>query len=63
MLDLSETYLARETEARASARAQVLENVREKHLLAAAAWAALAHSARGMARLRAKRLVERSAND
>ncbi len=63
MLDLSETYLARESEARAAANAQVLQNVREKHLLAAATWAALAHSARGMADLRAKRLAERSAGD
>ncbi len=60
MLDLSETYLARETEARASANAQVLQNVREKHLLAAAAWGALAHSARALERTRAKRLADRS---
>jgi len=61
MLDLSATYLAREANARASASAAALRNVCEKHLLAAASWAALAHSAQGMARLRAKRLAEGSA--
>jgi hypothetical protein len=33
----------------------VLENVRQKHLTAAATWSALAHSARKMAQLRAQR--------
>jgi hypothetical protein len=61
MSDLNQNYLAREAEARASAGEQVLENVRQKHLTAAATWAALAHSARKMAELRARRLVERSA--
>ena len=59
--DLNENYLAREAEARAAAGEQVLENVRQKHLTAAATWAALAHSARKMTELRAKRLGERSA--
>jgi len=61
MLDLNQSYLAREAEARAAAGEQVLENVRQKHLTAAATWAALAHSARKMAELRARRLVERTA--
>ena len=61
MLDLNRDYLAREAEARATATEQVLENVRQKHLTAAATWAALAHSARKMTELRARRLVERSA--
>ena len=60
MLDLNLNYLAREAEARATAGEQVLENVRQKHLTAAATWAALAHSARKMTELRARRLVERS---
>ena len=48
---------------RASWNLQVegLENVRQKHLTAAATWAALAHSARKMDELRARRLVERPA--
>jgi cytidylate kinase len=61
MQDLNLRYLAREAEARAIAGEQVLENVRQKHLTAAATWAALAHSARKMTELRARRLVERSA--
>ena len=61
MLDLNRSYLAREAEARAVAGEQVLENVRQKHLTAAATWAALAHSARKMGELRARRLVEKSA--
>ena len=61
MLDVNQTYLAREAEARAAAGEQVLENVRQKHLTSAATWAALAHSSRKMADLRARRLVERSA--
>ena len=60
--DLNELYLAREAEARFAAGEQVLENVRQKHLTAAATWAALAHSARKVAEMRAGRLVvERSA--
>jgi hypothetical protein len=61
MLDLNQNYLAREAEARATAGEQGLENVRQKYLTAAATWAALAHSARKMTELRARRLVERSA--
>jgi hypothetical protein len=61
MVDLNEDYLAREAEARAMADEQVLENVRQKHLTAAATWATLAHATRKMAVLRARRLVERSA--
>ena len=61
MLDLNQSYLAREAEARAVAGEQALENVRQKHLTAAATWAALAHSARKMAELRVRRLVEKSA--
>jgi hypothetical protein len=61
MQDLNLNYLAREAEARTIAGEQVLENVRQKHLTAAATWAALAHSARKMTELRARRLVERSA--
>lgn len=61
MLDLTQDYLAREAEARATAKEQMLENVRQKHLTAAATWAALAHSARKMTELRARRLVEGSA--
>jgi len=55
MLDLNENYLALEAEARFAAGEQVLENVRQKHLTAAATWSALAHSARKMAQLRAQR--------
>ena len=61
MQDSGQYYLAREAEARATAGEQALENVRQKHLTAAATWAALAHSARKMTELRARRLVERSA--
>ena len=61
MQDLRENYLAREAEARAAAGEQGLDNVRQKHLTAAATWAALAHSARKMTELRARRLIERSA--
>jgi hypothetical protein len=61
MRDLNENYLAREAEARAAASEQVLDNVRQKHLTAAATWAALAHNARKVAEARVKRLVERSA--
>ncbi len=61
MLDLNDNYLAREAEARAAAGAEVLENVRQKHLTAAATWAALAHTARKVAQHRAKLLVERPA--
>lgn len=60
MLDTDQYYLAREADARVAAGEQVLENVRQKHLTAAATWAGLAHSARKMADLRARRLVERS---
>jgi hypothetical protein len=60
MLDLDQDYLAKAAEARATAGLQVLENVRQKHLTAAATWAALAHSARKMAELRARRVIERS---
>ena len=61
MQDLNENYLAREAEARAAAGEQVLDNVRQKHLTAAATWAALAHTARKVTELRARRLVEKSA--
>lgn len=61
MLDSDQYYLAREADARATAGEQVLENVRQKHLTAAATWAGLAHSARKMTELRARRLVERAA--
>ena len=61
MLDLNESYLTRESEARAAAGEEVLENVRQKHLTAAASWAALAHTARKIAELRARGRVERSA--
>ncbi len=61
MLDLNENYLAREAEARAAAGLEVLENVRQKHLTAAATWAALAHTARKVAAVRAGRLTERPA--
>lgn len=60
MLDTDQYYLAREADARVAAGEQVLENVRQKHLTSAATWAGLAHSARKMADLRARRLVERS---
>jgi len=60
MLDTDQYYRAREADARATAGEQTLENVRQKHLTAAATWAALAHSARKMTELRARRLVERS---
>ena len=60
MLDPTQDYLAREVAARAVAGEQALENVRQKHLTAAATWAALAHSARKMTELRARRLVERA---
>ena len=61
MQNLNENYLAREAEARAAAGEQVLDNVRQKHLTAAATWAALAHTARKVTELRARRLVEKSA--
>jgi hypothetical protein len=60
MLESDQYYLAREADARSAAGEQALENVRQKHLTAAATWAALAHSARKMAELRARRLVERT---
>ena len=44
MADLIEDYLARAAEARAAASLEVLANVREKHLTAAATWDDLARS-------------------
>ena len=61
MLDLNENYLAREAEARAAAGLEVLENVRLKHLTAAATWAALAHTARKVAAVRAGRVADKAA--
>jgi hypothetical protein len=58
MTELAETYLTREADARAAATLETLENVREKHLLAAQAWAGLAYTARAMAAQRAKRLIQ-----
>ena len=45
--------------ARAAAAEQVLDNVRQKHLIAAATWDALALGKRKMDALRLRRILER----
>ena len=59
MADLTEDYLARAAQARASAGAELLKNVRQKHLTAAATWDGLARSRLKVEALRARRLAER----
>jgi len=54
-------YLRFAAAARLEAASVVLENVRQKHLLAAATWEGLAHSAEKVAEARAKRALEGSA--
>ena len=49
------------TAARLAAASEILENVRQKHLLAAATWEGLAYSADKVAEIRARRVIERSA--
>ena len=58
MNDLDQDYLAREAEALTAASEQSLDNVRQKHLTAAATWAALAQTARKVAAGRASRLLQ-----
>jgi hypothetical protein len=61
MKDRQPDYLGFAAAARLEAASVVLENVRRKHLLSAAVWEGLAHSASKVAELRARRAVEWSA--
>ena len=60
MAQLNDDYSQMAADARALAAEQVLENVRQKHLAAAASWDRLAHANRKMAVLRARRLAEQA---
>ena len=59
MTQSSENYSELAEAARAAAAEQVLDNVRDKHLTAAATWDALALGKRKMDALRLRRLGER----
>ena len=61
MSDTNENYLERAAASRKAAADEVLENVRQKHLTAAATWKALAHAKQKMDTVRAQRVAERSA--
>jgi hypothetical protein len=54
-------YLRLAAADRLEAASGSLENVKRKHLLSAAAWEGLAHSASKVAEVRARRWIERSA--
>jgi len=56
-----ETFLARAAEARASAEAAVLDNVRERCLRSEAAWAEMAARAERTETMRAAREAEKAA--
>lgn len=59
MTQSGENYSELAEAARAAAAEQVLDNVRDKHLTAAATWDALALGKRKMDALRRRRLLER----
>ena len=61
MTQATEDYSQMAAHSRAAAAEQVLDNVRDKHLTAAASWDRLAVSSKRMERLRAKRLAEDAA--
>ena len=57
MTQVNDCYSQLSARSRAAAAEQVLENVRQKHLTAAASWDRLAHTDANMERLRMKRLA------
>jgi hypothetical protein len=59
MTEAAEIYSVMAEAARAAAAEQVLDNVRQKHLTAAASWDALALGKRKMDALRLRRVLER----
>ena len=59
MTQPTENYSKLAEAARAAAAEQVLDNVRQKHLTAAATWEALALGKRKMDALRLRRVLER----
>jgi hypothetical protein len=56
MVHMNDNYSQLAADSRAAAAEQVLENVRQKHLTAAASWERLAHANDKMKKLRAERL-------
>jgi hypothetical protein len=54
-------YSQLSAQSRATAAEQVLENVRQKHLTAAASWDRLAHANEKMERMRMSRLAKEAA--
>jgi len=56
MAHMNDNYSQLAADSRAAAAEQVLENVRQKHLTAAASWERLAHANAKMMKLRAERL-------
>jgi hypothetical protein len=56
MAQMNDNYSQLAADSRAAAAEQVLDNVREKHLTAAASWDRLAHANAKMMKLRAERL-------
>jgi hypothetical protein len=57
MRDAQEDYLRFAAAARLEAASETLANVRQKHLLSAATWEGLAHSAQKVAEARARRVM------
>ena len=56
MAQMNDNYSQLAADSRAAAAEQLLDNVREKHLTAAASWDRLAHANAKMMKLRAERL-------
>jgi len=61
MADANEDYAAMAAASRIAASAEVLENVRRKHLASAATWDGLAHMKSRIGALRSQQNGERSA--